>query len=173
MNDKLKPAIIGGVVLGLLSVIPFGYFANVCCCLWAIVGGLLATYLYVKNSPTPVSAGDGAMVGGLAGLVGAVISVVLGIPIDLAMGPVMRNMMISLVARLDPRQADLVRQQIEAAGGPSITGTIVNALILAVLLVIFSIIGGLLGVPIFEKRKGGPPPPPPINVGGGPGGYAT
>jgi hypothetical protein len=173
MNDKLKPAIIGGVVLGLLSVIPFVNFANACCCLWAIVGGLLATYLYVKNSPTPVSAGDGAMVGGLAGLVGAVISVVLGIPIDLAMGPVMRNMMISLVARLDPRQADLVRQQIEAAGGPSITGTIVNALILAVLLVIFSIIGGLLGVPIFEKRKGGPPPPPPINVGGGPGGYAT
>jgi len=173
MNDKLKPAIIGGVVLGLLSVIPFVNAANLCCCLWAIVGGLLATFLYVKNSPTPVSAGDGAMVGGLAGLVGAVISVVLGIPIDLAMGPVMRNMMISLVARLDPRQADLVRQQIEAAGGPSLIGTIVNALILAVLLVIFSIIGGLLGVPIFEKRKGGPPPPPPINVGGGPGGYAT
>jgi len=82
-------------------------------------------------------------------------------------------MMISLAARLDPRQADLIRQQIEAAGGPSITAAIVHALILAVLLVIFSIIGGLLGVPIFEKRKGGPPPPPPINVGGGPGGYAT
>jgi L-alanine-DL-glutamate epimerase-like enolase superfamily enzyme len=113
------------------------------------------------------------MVGGLAGLVGAVISVVLGIPIDLAMGPVMRNMMIGFLARMDPRQADLIRQQIDAAGGPSITGTIVNALILAVLLVIFSIIGGLLGVPIFEKRKGGPPPPPQINVGGGPGGYAT
>jgi hypothetical protein len=43
MNDKLKPAIIGGVVLGLLSVIPFVNFANACCCLWAIVGGLLAT----------------------------------------------------------------------------------------------------------------------------------
>jgi hypothetical protein len=172
MSNKLKPAIIGGVVLGLLSVIPFVNFANVCCCLWAIVGGLLATFLYVKSSPTPVNAGDGAMVGGLAGVVGAVIAVVLGIPIDLAMGPVMRNMMIGLMARVDPRQADIVRQQIEASGGPSITGVIVNALILAVLLVIFSIIGGLLGVPIFEKRKGGPPPPP-INVGGGPGGYAT
>jgi len=172
MNDKLKPAIIGGVVLGLLSVIPFVNAANLCCCLWAIVGGLLATFLYVKNSPTPVSAGDGAMVGGLAGLVGAVISVVLGIPINLAMGPIMQNMMIGLLARLDPRQADLIRQQIEASG-PSIAGTIINALIMAVLLIIFSIIGGLLGVPIFEKRKGGPPPPPPINVGGGPGGYAT
>jgi hypothetical protein len=172
MNDKLKPAIIGGVVLGLLSVIPFVNFANVCCCLWAIVGGLLATSLLVKNSPTPVKPGDGALVGGLAGLVGAVISVVLGIPIDLATGPVMRNMMVGLMERLDPRQADIIRQQIEAAG-PSIAGTIINALIMAVLLIIFSVIGGLIGVPIFEKRKGGPPPPPPINVGGGPGGYAT
>jgi hypothetical protein len=89
------------------------------------------------------------------------------------MGPVMRNMMIGLMARIDPSQADIVRQQIEASGGPSIIGAIVNALIIAVLLIIFSIIGGVLGVPIFEKRKGGPPPPPPINVAGGPGGYAT
>jgi len=173
MSNKLKPAVIGGVVLGLLSVIPFVNFANACCCLWAIVGGMLATFLYIKNSPAPVNAGDGAVVGGLAGLVGAVIAVVLGIPIDLAMGPVMRNMMIDLMARLDPRQADLFRQQIEASGGPSVTAAIVNALIVAVLLVIFSIIGGLLGVPIFERRKAGPPPPPPMNAGGGPGGYAT
>ena len=172
MNDKLKPAIIGGVVLGLLSVIPFVNFANTCCCLWAILGGMLATFLYVKNSPTRANPGDGAMVGGLAGVVGAVISIVLGIPIDLAMGPIMRNMMVGLIERLDPRQADILRQQVEAAG-TSIGPVIFNALILAVLLVVFSTIGGLLGVPIFEKRKAGSPPPPPINVGGEPGGYAT
>ena len=173
MNDKLKPAIIGGVVLGVLSVIPFVNFANACCCLWAIVGGMLATYLYIKNSPTPVSAGDGAMLGIMAGVVGAVISIILGIPIDLVMGPVMRNMMVGLIERLDPRQADILRQQFEAAG-PSIGSAIFGALVSAVLLCVFSIIGGLLGVPIFEKRKRGePPPPPPINVGGGPGGYAT
>jgi CDP-diglyceride synthetase len=160
MNDKLKPAIIGGVVLGLLSVIPFVYFANVCCCLWAIIGGMLATFLYVKNSPTPANAGDGAMLGALAGVVGAVISVVLGIPIDYVMGPIMRNMIVGLVERLDPRQADMLRQQVEAAG-TSIGPIIFNALILAVLLVVFSTIGGLLGVPIFERRKGGAPPPPP------------
>jgi MFS superfamily sulfate permease-like transporter len=173
MNDKLKPAIIGGVVLGLLSVIPFVNFANACCCLWAIIGGMLATYLYVKNSPMPVTAGDGAMLGVIAGVVGAVISIILGIPIDLIMGPVMRNMMVGLIERLDPRQADILRQQFDAAG-PSIGSAIFGALISAVLLCVFSIIGGLLGVPIFERRKGGaPPPPPPINVGGGTSGYAT
>ena len=78
--------------------------------------------------------------------------------------------MMSLLERVDPRQADMMRQQFEAAGD-TIGPVIINAVIMAVLLFVFSIIGGLLGVPIFEKRKGGAAPPPPINVGG-PGGYA-
>ena len=170
MNNKVKPALIGGVVLGLLSVIPFVSAANVCCCLWAILGGMLATYLYVKNSPTPASAADGAVLGALAGVIGAAVSIVLGIPVALAMGPTMRNMLLSLLERVDARQADMMRQQFEAAGN-DIGPVIINALITAALLFVFSIIGGLLGVPLFEKRKGGAPPPPPINVGG-PGGYA-
>jgi len=171
MNNKLKPALVGGVVLGLLSVIPFVNVVNVCCCLWAILGGMLATFLYVKGSPTPATPGDGAILGALAGVVGALISLILGIPISLAMGPTMRNLVIDLLARVDPRQAELMREQIEAAGS-SIGPVIINALILAVLLFVFSIIGGLLGVPIFEKRKAALPPPPP-GTGGGPGGYAA
>src|SRR5688572_31155406 len=63
MNNKLKPALIGGVVLGLLSAIPFVNAVNACCCLWAILGGMLATYLYVRNSATPATAADGAILG--------------------------------------------------------------------------------------------------------------
>ena len=69
MNNKLKPALIGGIFIGVLSVIPFVSAANLCCCLWAILGGMLATYLYVKNSPTPAGAGDGAVLGVIAGVV--------------------------------------------------------------------------------------------------------
>ena len=172
MNNKLKPALIGGVFIGVLSVIPFVSAANLCCCLWAILGGLLATYLYVKNSPTPASAGDGAVLGVIAGAVGAVISLILGIPIALAMGPVMRNMIVSLMQNLDPRQAEMMRQQFEAQGN-AIGPLVVQSLIGAALLFVFAILGGLLGVPIFEKRKGAPPPPPPYNAGGSPGGYAA
>jgi hypothetical protein len=172
MNNKLKPALIGGVVIGLLSVIPFVSAANICCCIWAILGGMLATYFYVKNSPVPATAGDGALLGAIAGAVGAAISVVLGIPISLAMGPTMRNLVVSMIERADPRQAEMLRQQFEAAGS-AIGPVIINAIILAVLLFVFSIIGGLLGVPIFEKRKGGTSPTPPYDAGGGPGGYAA
>ena len=172
MNNKLKPALIGGVVLGILSVIPFVSAANLCCCLWAILGGMLATYLYVKNSPTPATAGDGAILGALAGIVGAVISLILGIPIAYAMGPTMRNIMVGLLENMDPQQADMMRRQLEA-GGDAIAPLIIQGLIGAVLLFLFAIVGGLLGVPIFEKRKGDSTPPPPVNIGGGPGGYAA
>jgi hypothetical protein len=159
MNNKLKPALIGGVLLGLLSAIPVVNLVNVCCCLWALIGGLLASYLYIKNSPAPASAGDGAILGALAGLVGAVIVVVIGIPISIIAGGITRELLIRLIENVNPGQAEAIRIQMEA--GSTIAGAIVNGSILAVLLIIFSTIGGLLGVPIFEKRKGPIPPPPP------------
>jgi hypothetical protein len=171
MDNKVKPAVIGGVVLGLLSAIPFVNIVNVCCCLWAILGGMLASHLYVKNSPTPATAGDGAIVGAIAGAVGAVISLIIGIPLSIVSGAAMRGVLVSLMERVDPRQAEMFARQLEASG-ESIAGAIVNGLIMAVLLFIFAVIGGLIGIPLFEKRKGGPPPPPPP-YGGGPGPYAA
>lgn len=165
MNNKLKPAIIGGVVLGLLSVIPFVNFVNICCCLWAILGGLLASYLYIKNSPIPASPGDGAIVGVLAGVVGGAIAIVIGIPISIFMGSAMTAFFVGLMERIDPSQAEMMRRQIEAA--QTVASAIINGIVLAVLLVIFSTLGGLIAVPIFEKRKRDlQAPPPPQNFGG-------
>jgi hypothetical protein len=163
MNNKLKPALIGGVLLGLLSAIPFVNWVNLCCCLWAIVGGLIASYLYVKNSATPANAGDGAIVGAMAGGIGAAIYVVIGIPLGIVTGAAVRNIMINLLASINPAQASLIRTQMEAQG-ESIASAIIYGLIGAVVLIVFSVIGGLIGIPLFEKRKGGgpvPPPPPP------------
>jgi hypothetical protein len=170
MNDKLKPALIGGVVLGLLSVIPFVNFVNLCCCLWAIVGGALATQMYVKSSPVPASAGDGAILGVLAGLVGGAINIIIGIPVNLVVGAAMRGVMLSFLESMNPGQVDMMRAQMEASA--SVAGTIVNQLIGSVLLIVFATIGGLIGIPIFEKRKGNMTPPPPPNTGGA-GGYAA
>ena len=89
---------------------------------------MLATYLYVKNSPTPANAGDGAVLGALAGLIGAVISVILGVPIAYVMGPTMRNMIVSLMENADPRQAEMMRRQFEASGD-AIAPLIIQSLI--------------------------------------------
>ena len=168
MNNKVKPAVIGGVVVGILSVIPFIGALNVCCCLWALLGGILASNLYIKSSPVPVKTGDGAAVGAIAGLIGGVISVVLGIPIDLATGPMIKSLLIDILRKIDPQQAEILRPQIEASGA-SIASVIITSLVVAALLFVFTIIGGLIGVALFEKRKGPAAPPPPPFPGGYPG----
>jgi hypothetical protein len=154
MNNKLKPALLGGLVVGLLSAIPF---INYCCCIWAIGGGLLAGFLYIKNSPTPVPTGDGAIVGALAGVVGGLLYLVIGLPIALLFGAA-------------EMEAQFRRSGIQMP----FSGTLLlvfGALFGAVCLLVLATLGGLLSIPIFEKRKGDvPPPPPPVT--GGPG-YAA
>src|SRR5438477_7824653 len=86
MDNKMKPAIIGGIVVGVLSAIPFVNIVNLCCCFWALLGGAIATNLYVKASPTPVKPGDGAVLGLMAGVVGALIYIVIGIPLGFLFG---------------------------------------------------------------------------------------
>jgi hypothetical protein len=175
MNDKLKPAIIGGVILGILSALPA---VNTCCCIWAIVGGMIAANMYIKGSANPVTPADGAVVGAIAGVVGVVLIFVIGIPLQLIFGTAMMSMMQGIMQSADPSQAAQMREMM-AASGIGFGRAFVNALISGVTVIIFSAVGGLLGVALFEKRKGGPgvPPPPPPQGGGygnpGGGGYGT
>ena len=171
MNDKLKPALIGGVILGVLSAIPA---VNTCCCIWALVGGIIAANIYIKASPNPVTPGDGAVVGAMSGVVGVVLIVIVGIPLYLIFGAAMMSMMGGLMQNADPRQAAQFQEAMAASGGATFFNAIKSALLTSVVAVIFSAVGGLLGVAIFEKRKGGPGvPPPPPPAPGGPGTYGT
>jgi hypothetical protein len=171
MNNKIKPALTGGIVLGILSVIPFVSLGNACCCAWAILGGALAAYLYTKSSPTPVNAGDGAILGALAGVIGGVVYFIIGIPISLLMGNAMVALIANLMRSANPEAAHLLDRQLAIAQHQSIAerllSTIPGLLIGSVILIIFALIGGIIGVLLFEKRKGGAsaPPPPPSSYG--------
>lgn len=173
MNDKLKPAIIGGVIVGLLSAIPFVNWVNFCCCAWAIVGGIIAANMYVKSSPAPVKPADGAIIGAIAGAIGGAIYLIIGVPLNYAVGGLVASVMSGFLSSMNPDQADAIRMQMAAQSG-SFIGALFKGFIGAIVLAIFSTLGGLLGVAIFEKRKGGPgvPPPPPPQAGG-PGSYGT
>lgn len=176
MNDKMKPALMGGVALGLLSAIPFVGALNICCCAWAILGGMLATYLYVKGSTVPARPGDGAILGAIAGVVGAIIYVVVGLPLGLITGNATVNLMAGIAGNLNPEMAEAMQQQAAAmqslSTGQMLVAALPGTLFGALLLVVFATVGGLLGVPIFEKRKNdaGAPPPPTGFGGGTPGG---
>ena len=87
-----QPALIGGLVVGVLSALPIVSIGNFCCCLWIVSGGVVAAYVVQANSTEPMTPADGALAGLLAGLVGAVVHLILSIPIDIVMGPFERSM---------------------------------------------------------------------------------
>ncbi|HYN83702.1 MAG TPA: hypothetical protein VER32_00515 [Pyrinomonadaceae bacterium] len=172
MNNSLKPAIIGGLVAGVLSALPM---VNTCCCLWGLVGGALAVMLAVKESATPLQMGDGVKLGAIAGVIATVLYLVIGVPLALITGRASMSAMSGYLEQMNPEMAEQIRQQTAAMQSASmveqITMMIPSILLIAAILVITGILGGVLGVPLFEKRKGGaagvpPPPPPPPAYGG-------
>ena len=180
--DKRQPVIIGGLVMGVLSAIPFVSLGNVCCCLWIVLGGALAAYLLIKRSPVlPVTTGDGAMVGVLAGAVGAAVTLVIGVPLGLAFHQSGLAMFEGFVRSInDPTVREQMQQAIEQAKnqpmGARVASALLNWGIFAVVMVGMAALGGIIGVALFEKRKGNPPPPayPPQDYpppGYGPPGY--
>ena len=167
MTSKLKPALIGGGVLGLVLVltvliaaipIPVIRVVGCCNCLWPIAAGMLATMMFVKGSPVPATILDGVVVGALSGVIGGAIYMIIGLPISFFVNGVEElNMQ---VRQFDPNFP--------------LTGVvllIIGGMVGFVIFVVLATIGGLIGVPLFEKRKENiNPPPPPPNIGENPPG---
>jgi hypothetical protein len=136
MNNKLKPALLGGLIVGVLSAIPLVQY---CCCIWGIGGGVLAAYLYIKNSTVPVKMGDGAMVGALSGVIGGIIYLILGLPIAIFFG-------------MAAMEEQLTRNGVSLPFS-GVLLMVVAGIVGAILLAILATLGGIIGVAIFEKRK--------------------
>lgn len=158
MNNRMKAALIGGAIAGVLSGLPI---VSGCCFLWSILGGFVAVWMYVKGTPGPISMGDAAKLGAIAGAFGAIISLVLGIPFLLL------NIGSVATSNRDLESAGI------GAGFVAVAGF--GGLILRAALVVgFAAVGGVIGAAILGKQGGpgaAPPPPPPPGGGyGGPGG---
>jgi hypothetical protein len=168
---KLQPALFAGAAIGVLSALPVINIANFCCCAWVVFGGALSVYLMQQNHPAPVSAGDGAVAGLMAGAFGAVVGSLLAIPISLAMGP-FQAQMIERVLQGTQDMPPEVRAIFEQMRGGAMTGAMIGIGFLVSLIFslffysLFGLFGGLIGALVFRKNTP-PPPPPPIPPGGG------
>jgi len=172
-NPMLKPALIGGVLLGILSAVPPINLLNCACCAWVIGGGMLAANLYVKNSPAIVTLGTGCLLGMFTGAIGAVVSTLFSIPIQILMSNVLAGYAEQMRQRLGslpsmpPAWRDFI-SSMPITGNFNILSVILNGFFSLIVYSLMAMLGGMLGVAIFEKRKAEPPPPPayqtPINL---------
>lgn len=142
MNTRafLLASLIAGVVMGLLGGLPIISIANCVLCMWVWGSAILAVYLYrrLEGSLPMVTLSQGALLGLVSGLIGAIIV-----------------WLISLITRQAATEA--IMQVFEMAGmeAPSFLGTgvvIVGLIIDLVLYAIFGAVGGLIGAAIFKPK---------------------
>ena len=163
MGNRLQPALLGGLVLGVLSALPIISAGNICCCLWVVTGGAVAAWVLQANQPSRITPGDGATVGALAGLVGSVVWLVLSIPIGLMMGPIQARLMERVLERTDtmPERMGPLFETIRDNAGFSVFGTLLGFVVMLLVGVIFATVGGAIGAALFGKSEIAAPPPLP------------
>ena len=165
--DWKQPALVGGLIAGLLSSIPLVNIANCCFCAWLLVGGAIAAKMLINRTPRPVRSGEGARVGAVAGLIAAGIyslislaMVVFGIGQDIQQ---QQESLREIAERSgDPQVREMAQRFVEMIVNQTPAQRIFFAFVILIMLsalyVGFSTLGGLLGVALFEKRRDQPPP---------------
>jgi hypothetical protein len=151
--------------MGVLSALPFVSAANLCCCLWVVGGGMVAAFVLQQNESASITPADGALVGLFAGLLGAVIQVLVSIPITFVVAPMERALLqrvVDMAGTMPEEMREMVEQY--SRGGQSIVFTVVARAIAFMLWLcvgaVFSTVGGLIGAAVFRK----PTPPGTIDV---------
>ena len=158
---KFQPALLGGVTIGVLSALPVINLAN-CCCAWILFGGALSAYLMQQNHPEPIQVGDGAIVGLLAGVVGAFVWLIVTVPISTALAPFQSDMAGRIIRDAGDMAPEMRAIFENMSGAPAIgLGLIFGFFVMLVVSTVFGMLGGLFGALLFKKSQ---PPviPPPI-----------
>jgi hypothetical protein len=168
LENMWKPAAIGGILLGVLSSVPP---LNCACCIWMLGGGFLAAYLYVKESSVVVTLGQGVLLGFIAGVIGTIIGELIQIILFPLSAEQIRQIMEQIPGFTEENRKS-VEELLSREGFISIL-FVMNIAISLVINCLLAMLGGALGVALFEKRKpqdpfsqesGSEPPPslPPL-----------
>ena len=151
--SMLQPVLFGALFMGVLSALPVISFAN-CCCLWVIGGGMVTAYLLQRGQQAPIELGQAALGGFLAGILGAVVTVVVQIPINLVTGPLQDGLMESIRDGMLSSGADLppeVLEMFDTVGSSGFVSVFIEFIFMLLAGMVFSTLGGLLGAVIFRK----------------------
>jgi hypothetical protein len=155
--NRYQPALLGGLFIGILSALPIVSGLNLCCCLWVVVGGLLTVYLRQQQQPEPLETADAVLSGLLAGVIGALLTVV-GTWVFLHWtGPLWQDQVrTQLEANPDipPQVRDMILNLIAGRGL-----VLLQFAVTLPIYAVFSMLGALLGLAFFRKKT--PPAAPP------------
>ena len=146
------PALYGGIVIGLISSIPYLNFVNCLCCAGVLLGGFLSVFFYTRDLTAdmpPLSSGDALQLGALAGVFGAIISSVIFIVMfELIGGSEFMYEMETYSDHLPPEMFEMMQNLVES-------GVVFFVIMMAASIIIdtlFGLLGGLIGYAVFKPK---------------------
>lgn len=148
-----QPALLGGLFIGVLSALPIVNLAN-CCCLWIVGGGVLAGYVAQQESAPPLTGARGAVIGLLAGVVGAFVWLAAALALDVVMAPLHERIVsetLRSAADMPPEVRQWLELMMDRASAPVrfAAGFVFQLFAGAV----FSTLGGVLAAAFFRRRR--------------------
>ncbi len=162
--DKTIPALYGGILMGVISAIPFLNFINCLCCAGIMLGGFLAVYFYKNNftpdSP-PMTSGDCMSLGALAGVFGAIVGAILGMFFLTIFGNIAGEFMMNFLKNMDLNVPPGTWEKAEEdmRGGGIMKQEMMGIIFSLILDPLFGLLGGLIGYSVFKPKPQFPPPP--------------
>jgi len=154
MNDQrpgmFVPALIGGVIAGILSGIPI---VNCLCCLWIIGGGMLAAYFLTRGTSATLTAGDGAIVGIFTGIIAAIVEAVVNIPFRAFSEKLVQGMMDRFSQYYDEMPSGWESWLGDGGFEGSFIWTILGLVISVVIFSALGALGGIIGISLFARKK--------------------
>jgi hypothetical protein len=158
--SKLMPAVYGGVIMGVISGIPFLNLVNCLCCAGVMLGGFMAVFFYQKDlkpGDPVLTNGDGLQLGALAGVFGALVGLVLTVIFHFALGAAAGEAtgkiimsMYDQLGILDKMPPEAVEQMQQSMSDQSLSPlTIIPSFIIDPL---FGLIGGLIGYSVYKPK---------------------
>jgi hypothetical protein len=152
MPSKQQSILLGGLVVGLLSTSYLGLI-NMLCCAGVIIGAVVAVWHYTDLNQLTITAGQGAVLGLSAAIVGWLISLVLnfvlikaGIRSDLVISQFILD---RFGDSMPPESYDQMVDQMNA--DITLGGYLLNAIWGVLFSVVFGAVGGAIGAVIFKK----------------------
>lgn len=175
-SDKIKPAIVGGSVMAIISTIPYLNMVNCLCCAGVVLGGMASVYFYQKSLPENeplLKTKYGVILGAFSGIFGAILETLITVlTIKYFSSNYFDNVYIEIEKSIESLQDSgseipailfQVQETITsfaeevAQHGYSLVLTIIILVFNTFKNVLFGLLGGLLGVAILKKKnKQGP-----------------
>jgi zinc ribbon protein len=150
----VQPALTGGLFLGLLSSVPI---ISAGCCIWVLLGGGIAAVLLTRQRPLlSISYGDGAFVGVMSGLFGAVIGTIVQLAFRAITAPLAADQQQQLEKLMDQigLEGGMRDFLLRTFSGEISTLTVMFTFVSNLLVyALFAMIGGILAIAILRKRS--------------------